>query len=162
MTGGYVEPRDLGGLLLEEQRYHPRDGHGPDGQTGKGSPPQSTPGERLHGVYHSQEPVNADDRHEHDRGIHVTVERSGDEAAHGRPESPVTSGKVVADLKREHRHKEHVCHGQVQHVHHGGLLDLHLQGEHDDGHDVQRKAYEEHAGVHGGDKERQPGAGQIS
>lgn len=102
MAGGYVEPRHLGGLLLEEQRHHPRDGHGPDGQTSEGRPSQGTPGEGLDGVHDGQEPVNADDRHEHDGGVHVTVEGGGDKATQFRTKFPITARKVIADLEGEH------------------------------------------------------------
>lgn len=113
MARGDVEPWHLGGLFLEEKRHHPGDGHSPDDQTSEGSPPQSPPGEGLHGIHHSQEPVNADDCHEHDGGVHVTVKRCRDEATHFRPKFPITSRKVVADLKGEYRHKQHICCGQV-------------------------------------------------
>lgn len=162
MARGDVEPRHLGGLLLEEERHHPRDGHSPDGQTGEGGPPQSAPGEGLDGVHHGQKPVNAYDCHEHDGGVHVTVKGCGDKATHFGTELPVAAGKVIADLERQHRHEEHIRRGQMQHVHHRGLLDLHLQEKHEDGHDVQREAYYKHASVDRGDKQRQPGAGQIS
>lgn len=162
VTGGDVELRHPGGLLLQEERHHARDGHGPDGQADERSAPQGPPGERLDGVHHGQEAVDADGRHEHDGGVHVPVEGRRDEAAQGRPEPPVASGEVVADLERKHTREEHVCHSQVQHVHHGRLLDLHLQDEHQRGHDVQGEADEEHARVDRGDKDSQPGAGQIS
>lgn len=162
VAGGDVELRHEGGLLLQEQGRHPRDGHGPDGQADEGGAPQRPPGERLDGVHHGQEAVHADGRHEHDGGVHVPVEGRRDEAAQGRPEPPVASGEVVADLEGKHTHEQRVCHGQVQHVHHGRLLDLHLQDEHHDGHGVQREADQEHARVDRGDKDSEPGAGQIS
>lgn len=113
MAGGYVEARHLDGLFLEEKRHHPRDGHGPDDQTREGRPPHGAPGEGLDGIHHSQKAVNADGRHEHDGSIHVTVKRGRDEATHFRPKFPIASGEVIADLKREHRHEEHICRGQV-------------------------------------------------
>lgn len=136
MTGGDVEPGHPRGLLLEEKWHHPRDGHSPDDHTSEGRPPQGAPGEGLHGVHHCQKPVNADDCHEHDGSVHVTVEGCSDEATHLRPKFPITSREVIADLKREHGHEEHIRRGQVQHVHHGGLLDLHLHHEHNNGHDI--------------------------
>lgn len=162
MTGGDVESRDLGRLLCEEERHHPCDGHGPDGQTSEGSPSQRAPGEGLDGIHHSQEPVDAYDRHEHDGGVHVAVKRCSGKAAHFRPEFPVAARKVIADLKGQQGHEQHVCCGQVQHIHHSWLLDLHFQDEHSDGHDVQGKADDEHAGVNRGDEEGQPGAGQVA
>lgn len=159
---GDVEPRNLGGLLFEEEGHHPHDGHHPDDHAGEVGSAQSAPGQGLDGVHHGQEPVNAYDCHEHDGGVHVTIKRCGGEATHSGPELPIGAGEVVADLEGEHGHEEDIGHGQVQHVHHGRLLDLHPKDKHSDGQDVQGKADYEHKRVHGGYEERQPGAGQIS
>lgn len=138
MAGCDVQRGDVFSLLTQEERYDTCNRYDPDEGTDQPGPGCCPPGKRVHRIHHSQEPVHTDAGHEQDGAVHVTVKCRSDKSAHSGSKEPVIPRESVNYVERKYTDKQHICGGEVQHVHHRRFPDFHLKQEYDDRHYIQR------------------------
>lgn len=113
VAGGDVQVGQMQRLFGDQERRDSAQGQHPHGTTDRPGRLRAAPRQRLYGVNHSQETVDADTHDEQDGAIHVAIEGGCDNSAQEGAIDPVVAMEIVGDLEGKEEAQEEVCAGQV-------------------------------------------------